>query len=242
MRYRIELIIDKDLIPKDKNKMILYLLKHCFSKYNEEFYKKLYEDNLTNKKDFTFSLFMKNCKFERDTIIVPDKKIYLNFSTYDIEEGVYFYNAILKNKNKQIPISSDNNITISKINLIKEKIITTEEIITKAMSPVIVRSHTGNNKTTYFHSLNKENGINILKQNLKYTLLNKFGESYKEDIENIDIQIICNKEVKVKNYGIVILGNLCKIKIYGKPFLLEYIYKAGVGSKANSGFGMLEIC
>ncbi len=242
MRYRVEIKLDNDTIPKDKNKMILYLLKHCFSKYNEEFYKKLYEDNLTNKKDFTFSLFMNNCKFERDIIIVPDKKIYLNFSTYDVEEGIYFYNAILKNKNKQIPILSNNNMSISKIILVRENIITSEEIIAKVLSPIIVRSHTGDNKTTYFYSLNEEKGIHILKQNLKYSLMHKFGESYKEEIENIEIKVICNKEVKVKNYGIVVLGNLCKIKIHGKPFLLEYIYKAGIGSKTNSGFGMLEIC
>lgn len=240
MRFSVELLLEKDKIPKDKNRIFLSLLKNCFSSYSEEYYEYLYEKTKNKIKDFTFSSYMGKCKFLRDEIEIPNKKIYLNFSTYNNEDGIMFYNSILENKGNSFPIKN-NAMKISRLNLTREKPLYSDEVIFKTLSPIVVREHGGDNSKTWYHSLNTQEGQDIFMDNLKYQLLDVFGEKVKHDFKDISVEVLGNKEVKIKNYGIEVLSNVAKIKIKAKPYILDYLYKAGIGSKRGSGFGMLEM-
>ncbi|SCG82197.1 hypothetical protein DW1_0587 [Proteiniborus sp. DW1] len=240
MRYNVELALSNDNISKDKNRIVISFLKYIYESYDKNYYESLYEKEENKSKSFTFSLYMPNCKFTREEIIIPNKKIILNFSTSDMRDGILFYNAALANKGKTYRVK-DNSITISKINMNKEKIITNDYAIYSSMSPVVVRKHKGDNKKTWYYSLNEEQGKEVFIENLKYQLLDNFGEERRLDIEEIAFQMLSNKEVKVKHYGIEILSNICRIKVQAKPYILDYIYKSGIGSKRNSGFGMLDL-
>lgn len=77
--------------------------------------------------------------------------------------------------------------------------------------------------------------------NLRHQLIDEFGEDRLLDMEELKFEVLANKEVKVKHYGIEVLGNICHIKIMGKPYILDYLYKAGIGSQRNSGFGMVDL-
>ncbi|AFS77692.1 CRISPR-associated endoribonuclease Cas6 [Gottschalkia acidurici 9a] len=241
MRFAVELLLENDRVPKDKNRIILSILKNNFNSYNKEYYESLYEKTNNNIKDFTFSLYMGQCQFLREEIVIPEKKIILNFSAHNYEDGIMFYNSFLSNIGRSYPIK-DNAIKVSNISMRKEKTIYGNEVIFKTMSPLVAREHRGDNKKTWYHSLRAEEGQVILKENISYQLNNVFGERAKLDIEEIDIEVSQNiKEVKVKNYGIEILGNIGLLKINAKPYLLDYLYKAGIGSKRSSGFGMVDI-
>ena len=120
MRFNVELLLDNEVIPKDKNRIIISLLKNNFSSYDRDYYSELYEETPNNMKSFTFALYMGNCKFLREEILIPEKKIILNFSTNDIRDGIMFYNAFLTNKGLEYPIK-DNVMKINKINLSKER-------------------------------------------------------------------------------------------------------------------------
>ncbi|MBS4534398.1 CRISPR-associated endoribonuclease Cas6 [Clostridium sp. D2Q-14] len=240
MRFNVELILSNENIPKDKNRMILSLLKHVYESYDEDYYKSLYEDEENKKKSYTFSLYMPNCKFTREEIIIPDKKIVWNFSTDDMNDGIFFYNAVLANRGKAYKIKN-NSITINRVNMNKEELITTDYAIYSTMSPIVVREHRGDNKKTWYYSLNEERGKEIFKENLKYQLLDNFGEKRMLDIEEVDFKVLNNKEVKVKHYGIEVLSNICRIKVQAKPYILDYLYKSGAGSRKNAGFGMLDL-
>ncbi len=241
MRFSTELLLENEIVPKDKNRIIMSILKSCFSSYNQEYYDKLYNNNLTQIKNFTFALYLGDCKFLREEIMIPEKKIILNFSTYSSEDGIMFFNSFMSSKGKQHSIKN-NTITIGNINIVKEKPIYGHEAIFKTMSPIVVREHHGDNKTTWYHSLNNETGQTIFMNNLQYQLKNQYGERVLPDFEEICVEIAeNNKEVKVKNYGIVVLSNVGGIRIKGQPYILEYLYKAGIGSKRSSGFGMLDI-
>ena len=109
------------------------------------------------------------------------------------------------------------------------------------MSPISVREHFGDNKQTWYHSLNEEAGQEIFLNNLKYQLKNEYGEDKALDIKEVQFEVIANKVVKVKNYGIEVVGNICHIKIYAKPYILDYLYKAGIGSQRSTGFGMVDL-
>lgn len=241
MRFRVELLLEEDKIPKDKNRVILSLIKKAFSSYDMEYYNDLYEKERNKMKDFTFSLYMGNCKFLKEEILIPSKKISLNFSTYSNKDGIMFFNSFLAIKGTKQSI--DNNIiTIGKINMVKEKPILNDEVIFKTLSPIVVREHNGKNEQTWFYSLRDNEGQAIFRKNLSYQLRQALGEESLIDIKNIEFTVANNiKIVKVKNYGIEVHSNVGKIKIKAKPYILDYLYKAGASSKRSIGFGMLDI-
>lgn len=240
MRFKVELLLKDKVIPKDKNRIFLSLIKNNYMSYDKGYYEGLYEDIPNKMKNFTFSLYMPNCVFMRDEIIIPGKKIIMNFSTNDMKDGIMFYNSFLKNKNKCYPIK-DNSLMINKIHLNSEKTVMDNQVEFITMSPISVREHKGDNKKTWYHSLNNEKGQEILLNNLKIQLLNEFGESRILDFKEIEIEVLTNKEVKVKNYDIEVLGNICRLKVKAKPYILDYLYKAGMGSQRSSGFGMIDL-
>jgi CRISPR-associated endoribonuclease Cas6 len=240
MRYNVELVLSNENIPKDKNRAILSFLKHIYESYDKNYYESLYEGEENKRKNFTFSVYMPNCKFTKEEIIIPEKKIILNFSTADMKDGISFYNAILANRRKSYEIKG-NSIMVRNINMNKEKPITNDYAVYSSMSPVVVREHKGDNKKTWYYSLNEEKGKEIFINNLKNQLLGNFGEERKLDIEEIKVEVLKNKEVKVKHYGIEVLSNICNLKVYAKPYILDYLYKAGIGSRKSSGFGMVDL-
>ena len=240
MRYNVGLNLEKENIPKDKNRIILSFLKHIYESYDKEYYKSLFEEVENKRKSYTFSLYMPNCRFTRDEIIIPGKKILLNFSTPDMKDGILFYNSVVTNKEEPYTIKG-NSITIQRINMNKEKPITDNSAVFSTMSPIVVRRHEGDNKNTWYHTLEEKIGREIFMKNLEYQLIDNFGEERRLDIEEIEFQLLNNKTVKVKHYGIEILSNICRLKIQAKPYLLDYIYKAGLGSNRSVGFGMVDL-
>ena len=132
-------------------------------------------------------------------------------------------------------------MTINKINLVKEKLIVDDEVIFKTLSPIVVRDHKGNNNETWYYSLNDKEGKEIFEENIKYQLLEEFGKERKLDIDEVKVEILNSKEVKVKHYGIEVLSNICRLEIEAKPYILDYLYKAGCGGRRSQGFGMLDL-
>lgn len=240
MRFNVELLLENENIPKDKNRIIISFLKHIYETYDKDYYKSLYEEEKNKRKSFTFSLYMPNCKFTREEIVIPEKKIILNFSTGDMKDGISFYNASLASKGKKYKIK-DNSITTSRINMNREKTITDDYAVFSTMSPIVVRDHRGDNEKTWYYSLNEEEGKEIFIKNLRYQLLDSFGEERRLDIEEVKFQVLRSKEVKVKHYGIEILSNICTLKIHAKPYILDHLYKSGIGSKKSGGFGMVDL-
>lgn len=240
MRFSIEILLDNEKIPKDKNRMILSLLKYNYYSYDKDYYYELYEKQPNKMKSFTFSLYMGKCQFLREDIVIPEKRIILNYSTYDVKDGIIFYNSFLKSKGLKYPIK-DNSLTVNRINLVREKTITNDEVIFRTLSPISVREHNGDNKKTWYHSLTAKKGQETFMNNLKYQLLDCFGEERLLDINEVEFEVLKNKEVKVKHYGIEVLANICKIKMKAKPYVLDFLYKGGIGSQRSSGFGMVDL-
>lgn len=240
LRFGVEISSKNEKICKDKGRIMISILKGCYNSCNQEYFEKLYREIPNRRKSFTFSLYMGDCEFLEEEIFIPGKKIYLNFSTNDIEDGIMFYNSILTNKGKEFAIK-DNIFKIKRINILKEKNIYSDEAIFKTMSPIVVREHKGDNSKTWYHSLSNSEGKKIFLSNLKYQLIEEFSKTRILDIEEVRAEILSNKEVKVKHYGIEVLSNLCRIKIMAKPYILDYLYKAGIGSMKSAGFGMVDL-
>ncbi len=238
MRFSVELSLENDTITKDKNRIIISMLKNCFETYSPYYFEELY--GTPHSKDFSFSLFLgMDAKFEREHIVIPSKKILLNFSAYEAYDGLMFYNSILKSVGSTFNYA-DNAIKIEKINIKKEKAITSDAIKFKTLSAIIIRDHNNDNKSTWYHSLSEEKGQEIFIRNFKSQIIEKFGVSSEYDLNEVKFNFK-TKDVKVKNYAIEVLGNIGLIEITAKTYILDYIYKGGLGSKRNNGFGLLEI-
>lgn len=240
MRFCVELLLENPKISKEKNKMVMHLMKILFENTDKRMYEELYKTEENKEKNFTFSTYLgRNVKFKRETIYIPDQKIILNFSTYDVSEGILFYNSFVKNLGLEIPVENNfitiNSIKQGEIDYIKE------DIIFSTNSPIVVREHKGNNEKTWYHNLSDEKGYEVFIENLKWQLKSNLKDISQEDINSIEVQILDNKMVNIKHYGITIPSNLAKINISAKAYIIDYLYKAGIGSRRSQGFGYLRI-
>lgn len=240
MRFTVELEMQKPQLPKDKNRIFISFLKNIFESYDKDEYARLYGINENKQKDYTFSVYLPGAKFEREVIYLSSNIIRFNFSSYEYASGIMFYNSILKAKAKKFPLSNDNELTVHNITLAKENVIRENNATFVTMSPIVIRDHNRTTNKDWFFSFNDPDYMEILKINLSNQANEVFG-FIKEDIEELEINILKNRDVKVKNYGIEVLANLATLELIGKPYLLDYFYKAGLGSKTSSGFGMLRL-
>lgn len=239
MRFKVEFDLKEDEIPKDKNRMILSVFKSVLESYSPEVFHQYYEEGSTKRKDFTFSLNMPECKFNRDTIKIPNKKITLFFSTCSLKTGFLFLNAFIKAKGKKIEYR-DIWMTIKNISLIPDIKLDSCSAVFKTSSPIVIREHNKEKNKDWYHDICDEKGFKIFMDNLKTQILEELPES-EYDIQDISVNILQNKIVKVKHYAIEIPSNLSTLKINAKPYILKHIYDSGIASLKNAGFGMLTI-
>ncbi|MDR1702921.1 MAG: hypothetical protein LBR56_09095, partial [Sporomusaceae bacterium] len=123
MRFCIELILENNVIEKDKNRLFISLLKKAFFDFDKSFFQDIYESNKTLRKDFTFAAYLGKCKFNRDNITLENKKILLNISTYNKIEGIMIYNSFLKLKKDQThcAFGRENRLTVVAIRNLKDQ-------------------------------------------------------------------------------------------------------------------------
>ena len=181
---------------------------------------------------------MPECEFLRETIRIPNKRICLNFSTHDLSTGIQFYNAMINGRGREYSYKGIT-MKIEKIELKQEKTFMIESATFKSLSPCVIREHDGKTNKDWFYSLDSKKGRTLFVENARGQILESIKDS-SYDLADIRISLIKNKEVTVKHYGIEVLANICMFKMEAKPYILEYFYKAGIGSFKSTGFGMLS--
>lgn len=239
MRLKIDIDFDKDEIPKDKNRIFISLFKTILMRSDVNLYRKIYGKGNTNRKKFTFALNMHNCKFNRESITIPEKNVSLFFSTADMKLGIAFYNGFVLCKGEEIPYK-DVKLKITNITLIKDKVFNNNVEVFKTSSPIVIRKHNKEDNTDWYYDLNSIEGYDLFMDSLRNQLFEELPES-KYDLEELKVEVISNKTVKVKHYGIEVLSNLAILKFNAKPYILSHIYNSGLLSFKNAGFGMLAI-
>lgn len=239
MRFKTTISINKNNIPKDKNRIIISLIKHQLSQFDTELFNALYQTGKTEGKDFCFALYMDNCIFHKEIIEIPNQEIIITFSIYDLIMGIRLYNVFMQGIGSEYNYKDETILKIKSVKLLSEKNIMGDTAIFQCQSPCVAREHAHDNSKTWYHSLSEDKGKQQFLKNLKIQAKVKFP-NFEEDIEKLRIRILRNKVVKVKHYDIVIVGNLALFELMGRPYLLEYFYKSGAGSMKSGGFGLLE--
>ena len=236
MRLKLNLNLENENLPIQYRKSVISFIKLSLSEYNEEYYKKFYNKRDNIIKPYTFSVFFKSPQFKEDEIIIKDKRIELNISIADYETSIIIYNAFNHQKNKKFPLNK-NSWTLKNINMIMEKEIVDNELDIRFMSPLVVRSRI--NKKDYYYSFKHEKFEEMLKINIKEEIKNT--DIPEKLVDTFSIEAVNAKKAVIKFYEKQIETSLGVYKLKGNPELLDYLYKAGIGSKRSSGFGMFSI-
>ncbi|OGO86528.1 MAG: CRISPR-associated endoribonuclease Cas6 [Clostridiales bacterium GWD2_32_59] len=246
MRFALEFELEKNELPVDYRSAFISFLKNIFEKYDNDFYKRLYSKEELKQKPYTFAIFMKNAKFEKDKILLQGNKIIFNFSTYLYEYGIYFYNSALKFMNNSYPLANGNNMKLINIVLQKEKVISQNVLVAKTLAPIVVRDHNEETNRDTYILWNEENFVEKLKEDIKSNYI-KFTDARNADeqVNNLVIQpvnmkktVVFHQQEKLKK-GIE--ASLGVLRLEGDIELLDYLMKAGIGSRRSQGFGMMEV-
>lgn len=229
MRLKLNFNLENEQFPIDYRRNILSFIKYSLSSYSKEYYDKLYHEKDPIIKPFTFAVFFKSPQFKDNEIILKDKKFETNISIADYSIAVILYNSF--NKMLQIPFHLTNNsCTLKNIAMLIEKPVLSEQILIKFMSPLVVRSRI--DQKDYYYSFNDEQFLDTLKINIKEQLT--ITDITKESVDSFVIEPIQPKKTVIRFYEKKIECSLGTYKMSGDKKLLEYIYKAGVGSKHSS--------
>lgn len=236
MRFKLEFALENEEIPIQYRKSIISFIKFSLSSYNEEYYKKFYNNRDNIIKPYTFSVYFNQPQIKEDTIIIKDKKIELNISAGDYETAIILYNSLNNQKYKKFSINK-NSWILNNIAMIIEKEVISESINIKFQSPLCVRSR--QNNKDYYYSFKHEEFENILKINIKEQL--KITNMPETIVDNFKIVPIKAKKLVIKFYEKQIECSSGIFNITGERELLTYLYKNGIGSKHSAGFGMFQI-
>ena len=154
MRFKLYFELENPEISIQYRKNIISFFKLALSEYNEQYYKKFYNEKDPIIKDYTFSTYFKKPKVQKEKILLEDKQFELNISVENYETAIILYNSFNKQKNKKFALNR-NSWILKNISMIMEKEITSDKIAIKFQSPLCVRNRE-NNKDFYYSSKHKE--------------------------------------------------------------------------------------
>lgn len=219
----------------DNRPSLVSFLKNAFSEYGNGLFEKYYAEHKNILKSFCFSMKLSNPVFKGEIIDLSDEKIEITINTYDPAEGIDIYNALVKQRGKAFPLPNQNSMTVSDVSIRNHKPITSNTIMIKMRSPLLVRKHDGK-KDRYLTPDSEE--FNEFFQLSVKDFLTKESIDIPGDIEIIPVKP--KKTVPVA-FGYKISGNLGTYILRGDVKLLNLLYQSGIGARRSQGFGAFEI-
>ena len=121
MKIILKFEIQNNTITKNYRSFLLSYFKFTLSEHCHELYKKYYSEKY-NVKNFCFSTYMKNAVFGKDEISFKnDFSVTLSVDDASLE-GIDWYNAFLKMKNKAFRLPSQNEMVLKNVRIEKERI------------------------------------------------------------------------------------------------------------------------
>lgn len=242
MRIKIEMETEFEELPIDYRGKFLSYLKSAITDYNLDLFNLLYE-NGSQIKNFCFSVyFVPDVDIGNDGIRLYSKRLVILITSPDILMGIHLTNAFMPRRYIWFPLGDYNNrLRVLTINKVQEKTIITDNIRFKILSPIVIRDHNREENKDWYYTFEDDGFEAIWKRNLLAELGDRFGRNVDRDIGALQIWPIKIKKTVVKNYGIYLPCTLGSFALGGEKYLLEYIYKAGIGSKRSMGFGCVDI-
>lgn len=236
MNYKLKLnfVIEELFLPRNMNVVFVSFLKHAFCEFDVNLFNKIFKNDKPIPKTYTFNLNYGPCHFVDDQIELRNKSFSIYLSSYNLEEVIEFYNAMLKQRNKKYQIKN-NSITLKNIKLIRFNKNEDSSVYIKMMSPLLLIDHNREtNKNNYIVYSDAEFS-SIVKRNL-FDKLKKLNIQF--NVKDFEIYPLKNKKTVAHSYEGTLPVSIGEFKIVGEPQLLDFLLTSGIGSKTSAGFGM----
>ncbi len=235
MKYQIKIALKDNQFKMDYRRTIISFFKKAISSYmGGEFYQDLYE-NGTYQKSLVWAIKFKKPKFEGETIFLEEGSFELTLKINDAETALIYYSSLLEMKGVAFPLEKGNTMTLESIRMVREKVIAEEIAVFKILSPICLKIH---------DSSNKDNYLSVEDEDFSIELLKKLLEDYpaqQAKVKALQFNFEGLKKIIIRAYGMKIPVTIGTLVIQGDTGLLNEILKKGLGSKRNSGFGLVDV-
>ena len=241
MRLELTFELHKAELPLDNKSIWISYLKNALTMCNNGcFYEKYFGE--AKAKDYSFSIILSKPEFLKQKIRLENSKVKMIFSALDEHRtGLIFFSAFIAQKNRKFILPDDNFMILKSISQLKENEIISNKVIFKTVTGggIVIREHDESSNRDYYFTSNDEKFIAQAKLVLKNEAMQAgFSESLSDEINIMPIQ---SKKIVVKQYGIHVDVSVGLFLIEADTKILNYFYKAGIGSKHSMGYGLLDI-
>ncbi len=237
MKINLEFTLKNNIISMEYHSFIVSFFKKALESYDEQLYKDLYQEGNTKLKTFTFSVYFDSPQFCKEQIILGTNKIRVHITDYNLQNGLLLSNALMNMEKISFPITN-NEMKLSRIITERLNLLTEDNIIIQMSSPLIVRNHNKETNQDNYYTYQDSEFKDTLKLNLK-SMIEKLNYSF--SVDDFDIVPLKNKKTVVKLYHHSMNASLGIFQLKGNPELLDFLWKAGIGSHRSSGFGSFKI-
>lgn len=237
MKIDLEFSLKNNIIPMEYHSFIVSFFKKALETYDENMYRELYQDGNTTLKTFTFAVYFDSPQFLKEKIILGANKLSIHITDYDIQNGLLFGNALRNMEKITFPLPN-NEMKLIRMNTERLDFLTENNIIIQMSSPLIVRNHNKETNKDYYYTYQDAEFKNTLETNIK-SMSEKLN--YAISLDGFDIVPLKNKKTVVKLYHHSMNASLGIFQIKGNSQLLDFLWKAGIGSHRSSGFGSFKI-
>lgn len=236
MRLKLIFNLETNILDIQYRKGIISWIKHAIQEYDENLYQEMYQTN--NKKTFTFATILSKPTFNNSEIIMKNNQFSVVFSAYSYSYALHLYNSFLKQKFKKYSLNK-NSMTLTSIIMIPEKEIKEQKMNIKFSSPLVCRNHSKETKKDMYYAFDREEFQKYIRINIEEQL--QAENLDKSILNNFEITPIEGKNIVIAVYEKMMECSIGTFELRGDTQLLNYLYKAGIGSKKAMGFGLFEI-
>lgn len=232
MRLKLEFELDNQTLTAEYRRCMLSFFKTCLADRADTIYTQ------GAAKNFSFAVKLPRAKFTDGTVTIPEKRIYLFFSSGDIELWLVFYNSFVKNIGLEYKLPMNNCMKLVRVYAEKEVEIKSNIILVDFVSPLCIREHSRIDNCDVYHSINSTEFLTKFKECIKAQLDGVLDLTL---VNNLNIQPINAKKTIALHYGQHLEVSIGKFVITGEMEILKYLYQNGVASRKSSGFGYFNV-
>lgn len=233
MKYVAKFKLDSKYFRNDFRSTIVSFFKTSLSKYMDGYFYDEYYGQ-TKRKNLTWSLGFVKPSFQGNRIILESDTVEMTFRTDDDKTALVYYSAILGMKNVPFKIE-DNTMTLTGIKLVNDSEITSELVVFKILSPICLRRHDRISNRDEYICIEDNDFLLELSEKLKEDI-----NLFDKEIDELYFDTGNLKKTIVHSYGQKIPVTVGTMVVKGDIKLLNKIKARGIGSKRNSGFGLIE--
>lgn len=235
MKYIVKMKLDKPEFKADYRRTIISFFKKAISDYQVGmFYGEMYDAGAF-KKSLVWSIGLGKVRFNEDMIELEDRSFELTLKITDPETALIYYSALLEMKGVAFPLGRGNQMVLEEIRMVRETLINNELVVFKIRSPLCLKKHEDRMNKDWYVSIGDEDFAVELEKKLLEDIPTK-----EEEVRNLRFNFDGLRKIIVRAYGIKIPVTIGEFWVQGHPDVLNHMLQNGIGSKRNSGFGLVE--